>query len=169
MPEIGNPAAIRETVTQSYNGTFTFSCGNSLYGANDVLGPGAGGPAAIQFTNIGPKGADVMIDSAWLRIDAAALQSGEGAYRLALFNVTPPSNCVDNDAFTLPAGDRDAFLGFVNLGTPADEGDTIWCEVNGIWKKVTMLGSSLFGYLLTIPSYTPTARTFKVGLKTLLV
>jgi hypothetical protein len=168
MPEIGNPAAIREAVTQAYTGTFTFTCGTTAYAANDAVGA-SGAAAAFELPNMGPRGAEVMIDSVWLRIDTAALISGEGSYRLALFSATPPSALNDSVNWTLPSNDRDAFLGFVDIGTPAAQGATLWVEANGIWKQVTLAGTSLFGYLLTAGAYTPTARAFKGGVKTLLV
>jgi hypothetical protein len=171
MPEIGNLAAIREAATQAYAGTFTFTCGTTAYAANDVVGA-SGAAAAFELASMGPRGAEVMIDSVWLRIDAAALvNSGgtEGSYRLALFNVVPPSNLNDSDNWTLPVADRNAFLGFIDIGLPVTQGATLWVEANGIWKQVTLLGTSLFAYLLTNASYTPTARVFKGGLKTLLV
>jgi hypothetical protein len=168
MPEIGNPAAIREAKTQAYAGTFTFTCGTTAYLANDAVGP-SGAAAAFELANMGPKGAEMMIDSVWLRIDTAALISGETGYRLALFNATPPSALNDSGAWTLPSNDRDSFLGFVDIGAPATQGATLWAEANGIWKQVTLSGTSLFGYLLTNGAYTPTARVFKGGVKTLLV
>jgi hypothetical protein len=174
MPEIGNPAAIRETVTQAYRGTFSFICGTTAYAVNDAVGPG-GAAAALEFPNTGPRGAEVMITSVWLRIDAAALVTNggnEGGYRLALFNVTPPSALADSGAWGLPSDDRDAFLGFVEIGTPAAQGASgasLWVENNGLLKQVTLLGTGLWGYLLSNAAYTPSARVFAGGIKTLLV
>lgn len=168
MAAENNPAAIRETVTQAYRGTFGFTCGTTAYAANDVVGPG-GAAAALEFPNMGPKGAEVMITSVWLRIDAAALVSGEGSYRLALFNVTPPSALNDSGNWTLPAGDRDAFLGFVDIGAPVAQGVSLWVESNGLLKQVTLSSAGLWAYLLTNGAYTPTARAFAGGIKTLLV
>jgi hypothetical protein len=168
MPEIGNPSAIRQTATQAYTGTFTFACGSATYDARDVVGPASGG-AAFELANMGPRGAEIMIDSAWLRIDNNQLVSTEGSYRIALFNAAPPSALADAGNFVLAAADRDAFLGFIDIGTPADQGDTLWVEANGIWKQVTLAGTSLFGYLITNVGYTSSVRTFKGGIKALLV
>ncbi len=168
MPEIGNPAAIRETVTQAYKGTFGFTCGSTAYAVNDAVGQG-GAAAALEFPNMGPKGAEVMITSVWLRIDAVALISGEGSYKLALFNVSPPSALNDSGNWTLPSGDRDSFLGFVDIGTPVAQGASLWIESNGLLKQMTLSSAGLWAYLLTSGAYTPPARVFSGGMKTLLV
>lgn len=168
MSAENNPAAVREAVTQAYRGTFTFTCGTAAYAANDAVGP-SGAAAALEFSGMGPKGAEVMITSVWLRIDTPALISGEGAYRLALFNVTPPSALNDSGNFDIPAGDRNAFLGFVDIGTPVDEGSSLWVENNGLLKQVTLSSAGLWAYLISNAAYTPTARVFAGGIKTLLV
>src|SRR5262245_11284310 len=131
MASENNPAAIREVVTQAYRGAFSFTCGTAAYLANDVVGPG-GAAAALEFPHLGPTGPEVMVTSAWLRIDAAALISGEGSYRLALFNLPPPSALTDSGAWTLPSADRDLFVGFVDIGAPAAQGASLWAESNGL-------------------------------------
>jgi len=129
----------------------------NVYAANDVVGAAAGSTAAIEFTNMGPVGGRIEISGCELEIDAAALIGTEAAYRLYLYNVTPPSALGDNAAWDLPAGDRASFLGFIDLGTPVDLGSTLYIQTQNINKRVKLLGTSLFAYLVTVAAHTPTA------------
>jgi hypothetical protein len=139
----------------------------NAYGANDVIGAATGSTAAVEFTSMGPSGGRVIIVSAELEIAANAVISGETSYRLYLYNVTPPGALGDNAAFNLPSGDRTAFLGYVDLGTVADFGDTLYVQTDNIMKAVKLSGTSIFGYLVTSGAYTPTAsRVYKMRLHT---
>jgi hypothetical protein len=140
------------------------------YTANDVIGIGTGsglttaGAAALTFTNIGPAaGGEIIITTVKLEIDVTAIPSGMTSFRLYLYNVTPPSALVDNNAWDLPSGDRASYLGYVDLGTVVDLGSTLYVETNGYNKQVTVAsGGSLFGYLVTNGTYTPAASVVKV-------
>ncbi len=137
------------------------------YAANDVIGAATGASAALTFASIGRGAGEHIVTSASLEIDAGAVISGETSYKLYLYSVTPPSALGDNAAFDLPAGDRASFLGVIDLGTPVDLGSTLYVETNNINKQVTLAGTSLFGYLVTVGAYTPTAsRVHKVTLHT---
>jgi hypothetical protein len=139
----------------------------NAYLANDVIGAATGSTAGVEFTSMGPSGGRVIIVSAELEIAANAVISGETSYRLYIYNVTPPGALGDNAAFNLPSGDRTAFLGFVDLGTPVDLGDTLFVQTDNIMKAVKLSGTSIFGYLVTIGAYTPTAsRVYKMRLHT---
>jgi hypothetical protein len=117
---------------------------------------------------MGASAGRVMITSASLEIDATAIISGETSYVLYLYNVTPPSALGDNAAFDLGSGDRASFLGFINLGTPVDLGSTLYVEVNGINKQIVLAGTSIFAYLVTVGTYTPTsARVHVIKLHTI--
>ena len=131
--------------------------------------PGNGGlhnsTAAVEFKNMGPTGARIMITSTQLEIDATAVISGETSYRLHLYNITPPSASGDNAAWDLPSGDRASYLGFIELGTPVDLGSTLYVEQNIVNKQTSLSTQSLWGYLVTIGAYTPTAqRVHKITL-----
>lgn len=139
----------------------------NAYTGNDVIGAATGSTAAIEFQSMGPSGGRVIIVSAELEIAAAAIISGETSYRLYLYNVTPPGAYGDNTAHDLPSGDRTAFLGFVDLGTPVDLGSTLYVQTDNIMKAVKLAGTSIFAYLVTVGPYTPTAqRVFKMRLHT---
>lgn len=145
---IGHSVAVSVTRTNDTN----------AYAANDVIGSATGSTAALTFANMGRSAGVIMITSAELRIDASAVISGETSYRLHLYNVTPPSATGDNGAFDLPSGDRSSYLGFVELGTPVDLGSTLYVQTSNINRQMVLAGTNLFGYLVTIGAYTPTAQ-----------
>jgi hypothetical protein len=124
--------------------------------------------AAFEFTNVaGSSGGDVLITSVALEVDLSSIPSGMTSFNLYLYSATPPSALKDNAAFDIPSGDRATFLGKISLGSPVDEGSTLYVEQNGVNKQVTATGSSLFGYLVTVGAYTPASGTvYKVTLHT---
>ena len=122
----------------------------NTYGANDVVGATA---AAITFAGATGGAGEHMITSVSFERHVTALISGETSYVLHLYNVTPPSGLADEATFDLPSGDRAAYLGAINLGTPVDLGSTLYVEQNGVNKQVTALSTSLFGYLVTVGTY----------------
>lgn len=131
----------------------------TTYTANDVLGPTGAGTSGIDFNLGAISGSVIQIDSVSLERDVAALISGETSYKLYLYNVTPPSALADNAAFDIPSGDRASFLGPISIGTPFDEGSTLYIEQNGIGKRVKLSGTHVFGYLVTVGSYAPASAT----------
>ena len=155
-------------MSDAYGGspvTITRPNDTSAYTANDVIGAATGSTAAVEFKNMGPSGARIMITSTQLEIDASAVISGETSYRLHLYNITPPSASGDNAAWDLPSGDRASYLGFIELGTPVDLGSTLYVEQNIVNKQTSLSTQSLWGYLVTIGAYTPTAqRVHKITL-----
>jgi len=155
-------------MSDAYGGspvTITRPNDTSAYTANDVIGAATGSTAAVEFKNMGPSGARIMITSTQLEIDASAVISGETSYRLHLYNITPPSASGDNAAWDLPSGDRASYLGFLELGTPVDLGSTLYVEQNIVNKQTSLSTQSLWGYLVTIGAYTPTAqRVHKITL-----
>ena len=133
--------------------TVTRPANTTAYGANEVVG------GAIDLGVMGPSGGEVFITSASLEIDVTAVPSGMTTFRLALYNVTPPSALADNAPFDIPSGDRASFLGFIDIGTPVDEGSTLFVQANNINKHVTLAGTNLFAYLVTAGGYTPAANS----------
>lgn len=157
-------------VTQGHVSTGTWPSGattrpndTNAYAATDVIGPvtSAGG-AVLTFANIGPAaGGEVIITSASIEIDDSALVSTEGAYVLYLHNGAPASNLGDNGAFDIPSGDRTTLVhgGKIQLGIPVDEGSTLLNAVHGLNQQITVpAGGTLYGYLVTVAGYTPTAQ-----------
>ena len=158
----GTPAGgVVSTQGFAYNSTVTLTRTNdtNAYTANDVIGAATGSTAALSFAAIGPSGGGpVMLTTVRFAINLSAVISGMANFRLYFYNVTPPSALGDNAAWDLPSGDRTAFLGFIDLGTPVDLGSTLYVETNQYNKQIEVpSGGSLFGYLVTIGAYTPSS------------
>ena len=135
--------------------TVTRPANVTIYSAGDVVG------GAIAFTAIGPAGCEIQIVSTDLRADIAAVPAGMTTMRLHLYNVTPPSAIADNGVWDLPAGDRASYLGFIDLGTPADLGSTVYCQADNIQKRVKLGAgeTALYGYLVSAGGFTPAANS----------
>lgn len=139
--------------------TATFTPAAAAYNANDVM------DVAKEFVNAGQPGAVVRILSSDLLISHTALVASEANYRLALYNVTPPSALADNAAWDIPSGDRDALVALFSLGTPVDVGSSLFIQAPTLNIDVKLgEGSSLFGYLITDAGITPTAAARRVRL-----
>jgi hypothetical protein len=132
----------------------TRTADTNAYTANDVIGAATGATAAIEFENLFTGGKLHRITGASMLISATALISGEANYRLHLYNVTPPSALGDNAAFDIPSGDRSAYLGFIDLGTPVDLGSSLFIKSEQAFD-VRPLTTSLWAYPVTIGAYTP--------------
>lgn len=144
--------------------TVTRPSNTNTYGAGDVVGAAVN--AALTFANIGPSaGGEVLITSSTFERDVSALITGETSYTLHLYNVTPPSGMADEATFDLSSGDRAAYLGSINLGTPVDLGATLYVAQDGLNKQVTLLSSSLFAYLVTVGGHVAASATVaRIGL-----
>jgi len=161
------PVTIASDQTNAFSATVALTRTNdtNAYAANDIVGGATGSTAALTFANMGPSGKNIVITSTALLIEASAVIASETSYRLHLYNVTPPSAPGDNAAWDLAPGDRSSYLGFIDLGPPADLGSTLYVEQNSINKQVKLSGTGLFGLLVTNGAYTPTAsRVFDITL-----
>jgi hypothetical protein len=145
---------------QGYESTATITRPNNTtaYTANDAIGED---PAKnITFERIGGNGAEIIITDVNMRIDVSSVSSGMSSFRLHLYKL-PPTAITDNSAYNLPSADRSKYLGYIDLVTPQDNGDTLWSENNQINKKVKLYSSSLYGILETKGAFTPTAQCVK--------
>jgi len=151
-----------------YTGVATFTTGTTAYAASDVVGASAAN-AALDFGVVGLTGGNIMVVSVELEIDSATIISGETSYNLYLYNVTPPSAINDSSPFTLGSGDRASFLGKVVLPAVVVEGvttATLYCRVDGVNQAMLLSGTHLFGYLVSVGAFTPTARVYKITIHT---
>lgn len=131
----------------------------TAYAATSVVG------SAMTFASMGEAGDVVRIVRSVLLINDTAIISGETGYLLHLYSVTPPSAFTDGTVFSIPSGDRSSYLGYLNLGAPANLGSTLYVEIETQSKVVALAGTGLFGYLVTIGAYTPIAsRGYNVSL-----
>lgn len=142
--------------------TITRPADTTAYTANDVVG------GAVSFPAIAWQGADFIITSASLAIDIAAVPTGMSGFRAHLYNITPPSALADNAAWDLSAGDRDSYIGYVDLGTPLDVGSTLYVQSTGVNVQLKAASNTVFAYLVTLGAFTPAASTeFTVTLHSL--
>lgn len=132
----------------------------TAYTGNDIL------VGAQTFTGAAAAAEDIIIEGVTLMIARTAVQASEGAYRLHLYSVTPPSALADNAPWDLPAGDRASYLGFVDITVPIDVGSTTYVQILNINKRVKTASANLFGYLVTIAGYTETADVHTITLHT---
>jgi hypothetical protein len=135
--------------------TVTRPANTTPYTAGDVLG------GAFQFTDMpSAREADLLITSARLRIDVAAIPTGMTSFRLHLYAGTPASALADNAVWDLPSGDRAAYLGYVDIGSPADVGATLFVQVDGVNKQIRLPAAlGLYGYLVTNGGFTPAGNS----------
>jgi hypothetical protein len=141
----------------------SFTPAAAAYSAGDVM------DVAKEFTGIAPPtGGIITFISTTLLVAHTDLISGEAGYSLNLYSVTPPSAHADNAVWDVPAGDRASYLGTLSLGTPADIGSSLWVEQNGVLKMIKVPaspnGGSIFGELVTVGGFTPTAAARTVTL-----
>lgn len=139
--------AIVTTAGKSASATFTPA-------ASGHTAPACNG-AAGTFALAAPSGCTFKIMSATLEIDGATAEVT--AWRLYLYNVTPPSATADASGWDLVSGDRASFLGYIDLGTAIDLGSTQWVENQAVEKVIKLSGTSVFGYLVNLTTLTPAA------------
>ncbi|MCK1402042.1 hypothetical protein IVB45_17435 [Bradyrhizobium sp. 4] len=112
-------------------------------------------------------GAIIRVLSAVIKIDQAALISGEGAYRLHFYSVTPPSVRAKNTAWARASGDLAAYRGALDLGTPVAAGGTCYVKTQFSDQQDFNLASGLnsfFGELVTVGGVTFTATARQIFL-----
>ena len=137
----------------------------TAYAALDVIAEDASAGTVWTFANIGPAaGGKILLTRVSLRIDVNAIPAGMGAFRLHLYNAAPTA-INDNAAYNLPSGDRAKYLGYVEIPSPLDLGDTLYADTEAMGFPIRMqltlpaeASGSLFGILQTVAGFTPTAQ-----------
>jgi hypothetical protein len=155
---LGSPSA--PVTSRSAIVNFTRPNDTTAYAANDVIGV-TGGNAGIHSFAIGSSAAEkLMLISALLRIDLAAVPAGMAGFRLHMFNDTPDA-VADNAAFVLSsAGDRGKYLGYLDFALPTVNGATLLSQTAGINLQLpALVATTLYGQLQTLGGYTPAAQT----------
>jgi hypothetical protein len=111
-------------------------------------------------------GGGVQIISASLLINNATIETT--AWRVYLYNVTPPSAIADAATFDLPAGDQASFLGYVDIAQVVDLGSSLYVQSDNLNKAIRPAGGrSVFGYLVNQTTLTPGAVAHIVTLYTI--
>lgn len=107
-----------------------------------------------------PAGQVVRITSATLQINGGTIETT--AWKLHLYNITPPSAIAAEATFDVGAGgtavaDRAAYLGYVDLSQVVDLGTTLFIDMPNLNKQIKLSGTSVFGYLVNGTTLTPQA------------
>jgi len=138
--------------------SFTRPANTTAYTAGDVVGSATS--AIHTMTAAGPSGGFVLLQSMALFIGSTAVPSGMGAFRVHLYNASPTA-IADNAVFDLVSGELNAYMGFVDLPTPADFGSTIYTQTDYIGRlvKLAAASTSLFAEIETRGAYTPESGT----------
>lgn len=147
--------------------TFSRPANTTAYTANDVVGSATS--AIHEFTQVGPRGGDLIVFAAELFVNLSAVPSGMGAFRLHLYSSSPTA-IADNAAFDLVAGDRDAYMGFAEFSTPEDLGSTLFSQARFVYMEAQLVSgvTSLFAQLETRGAYTPTSgEGYRLRLRTI--
>lgn len=137
--------------------TLTRTADTNAYTAGDVVGSStSSGGAVLVFDDLGPGATQRhMVTSTRMLWQVTSVPSGATSFRLQLYNASPPSALADNAAWDLPSGDWSSYMGYVDLGTPADAGAALYCEANILNKQIAVLDGNIYGYLVTNGGFTP--------------
>lgn len=139
--------------------TITRPSNTTAYTAGDVIGD-TGGSAIINLTSAGPNGGYVIIQSVSLVFSDSAVPSGMSGFRLHLYSASPTA-IADNTVFDLVSDERAAYMGFVDLPTPADFGSSLYTQTDysGRLIQLAAASSTLFAELETRGAYTPVSAS----------
>ena len=174
--DTGNPVPVADgnnslTVDgKAYRSTATITrpANTTAYTAGDVVGD-TGGSAIVTLASAGPSGGFVLLQSASLVFSDSTVPSGMGSFRIHLYSASPTA-IADNAAFDLVSGERDAYMGFIDLPTPQDFGSTVYTQTDYIGRlvKLAAASSSVFAEIETRGAYTPvSASTVSLRINTL--
>jgi hypothetical protein len=148
--------------------TITRPSNTTGYTAGDVVGD-TGGSAIVSLTSAGPSGGFVLVQSVSLVFSDSVVPSGMAAFRIHLYSASPTA-IADNAAFDLVSGDRDAYMGYIDLPAPLDLGSTIYTQADypGRLIKLAAASTTLFAEIETRGAYTPvSASTVSLRINTL--
>lgn len=152
MRKITSGATASATLTRPANLT--------AYAAGDVVG----GAVVLDFDagwpHAGRKfGADAFVTSVQVRADIAAIPAGMTSMRVHLYAPAPASALADNAPFDLTAGDRAAYLGYVEVGPMVALGSTAYARANVSNFHVALSSGRIGAYLVTVGGFTPAANS----------
>ena len=139
--------------------TITRPSNTTAYTAGDVVGD-TGGSAIISLTAAGPTAGFVIIQSISLVFSDSTVPSGMGAFRIHLFSASPTA-IADNAPFDLVSGERDTYMGYVDLPAPQDFGSSIYTQTDypGRLIKLAAASTTLFVEIETRGAYTPVSAS----------
>jgi len=135
--------------------TITRAANTTAYVANDHYG------GIFQLSGFGSASGSVFLTDVRIIFNIAALPVGMAGFQLYLFSITPPSARADNDAFSLPSGDRASCLtpnGIDLTARLATGGGSVIAVANNVNRKYLVpANTNIFGCLVTLAAFTPAA------------
>ena len=146
-------SSINPVVSASY----TRPNDTNAYIANDVISDSTSSPNNLTIATGLTSGSSAIITSARIRVDIAAIPSGMGGFRLALFD-TDPTAINDNAAFDLIDADKNKLLDIIEIDTPIDLGSRIYGTTKNINSHIQLATANLYIQLITKNAYTPSAQ-----------
>lgn len=141
--------------------SFTRPANTTAYTAGDVIGRADGataanaGPALLEFVGLDQLNTgELMITSAYARVDATSIPAGMTSLVAHLYASKPDSGLLDNAAWVkTSAVDKAAYRGSITL-TPVVSGGDLWVASDGLNLHRKVTGESLFVYLVTTGGFT---------------
>jgi len=130
--------------------TITRPADTTAYTAGDVVG------GAFKLAGMPGGNYDLLITSVALAVHITAIPSGMTSFRQHLYSQAP-SVIADNAPWDLPAADRAIYLGYIDLGSPADVGSTLYVQADQVNKHIRSGDDGVWGYLVTNGGYTPSS------------
>ena len=168
--ELTGKAAVVVTSPIGCVASASFTPAAGAYGAGDIFDVSREFAFTYANGNAIPAGSLIRILDTILKIDATAVQASEAAYTLQAYSASQPSGQADNDAWTLASGDLSAYSGSISLGTPADLGGALYIKQSNIDVDIKLgASSSLWGRLVTVAGFTPTAVARQVFLRAMVL
>jgi hypothetical protein len=123
----------------------------TAYTGGDVVG------GAYEMKLAGPIGGRVRVDFASLLPAISAIPTGMTSFRQHFYSIMPPSAIADNSPWDLPASDVPYYLGYIDVGSPADLGSSLYVQTpqNSLPLQLAPGSTSVFCYAVTNGGYTP--------------
>jgi hypothetical protein len=143
--------------TEAFSAQASFVPTAAAYGPGDIMGSTQEMLFLNRRNKLVQEGSIIRVLSAVVKIGVAEVPSGQTGYRLQCFSVTPPSAQGDNDLWTLAAGDLDAYLGSIDLGSPVDVGGALYVKTQGVDTDLRLITGSMFTRLVTNGGHTAAA------------
>lgn len=148
--------------TEAFSASATFTPAASSHTAGDCFG------AAQEFV-LRDRNGGVPTSGSHLRLTSLTFTQATGtsvtsAWRLHLYNVTPPSAIADDAAWDIASGDRASYLGYVDISQLVDMGSTLYIDMPALTKQIKLSGTSVFGYLVNGTTLTAEAVAHTVTL-----
>ena len=147
--------------------TITLDAGVAAHSALDVISTAAG--EVLEFASLGTASSSICILGAKLKYGHSDVPTSSAGYRLHLYNAAPTA-IADNAAFNVPSADLAKYIGYIDLSTLVDLGDSCASCDNNINFMAKLVGTGLYGILQCLAGETPAAsKVFTITLNSVVI